>query len=158
VEDRRRLGRRSSDLADVAPTASRERSSQLYDADTGLASSTLFRDRTEHALNRAARNDGRVALLLLEMAAPERVADLKRDRRTVAQEMVRHVRPQDTVAWLDDSYVGVLVEDVEGLSGAQAMRRRLEEAVDHCRGSSVAVSDSRGHIGFWLGTGAQPAS
>ncbi len=156
VEERRRLGRRAADIAgvDSGRPLTLERPANLYDADTGLASRTLFRDRTEHALNRAARNDGRVALLLLEIAAPATVADRQRDRRVVSQELAQHVRPEDTVAWLDDSYVGVLVEDLDKRSGVQRMRRRLEDGVRLCRGSSIAVSDASGRIALWMGGGA----
>lgn len=119
----------------------------LYDSKTGLASKALFRDRTEHALSRAARSQGRVAVVLLEVppqTAPQMAG------RAVADSLRLQLRAQDTVAVLDDSFIGVLVEDVPGTAVAQQIRNRLVDALPECRGSSVAVSDSRGRIGFWM--------
>jgi hypothetical protein len=149
MEERRRTDRRAF-AATVAPPV-RAVATQLYDSDTGLVSTTLFRDRTEHALRRAARCDGRVALVLLEIGIPETEVDAKRERRRVGAEMLKQIRPEDTAAWLDERFVGVLVEDVAASSGPQRMRRRLHGSLARCNASSVAVSDSHGRIGYWLG-------
>jgi len=147
MENRRRLdGGPGTTLWD-APRE-RRRTPELYDHRTGLASRGLFRDRTEHALKRAARTESRLALVVLEMA-PES-APLK-NNQAVTKALIRSLRSYDTAAELEDNYVGVLLEDVAGTSVAQAIRMRLEQAVPACRGSSVAVSDSSGRIRFWLG-------
>lgn len=128
-----------------------ERGAGFYDARTGLASKDLFRDRTEHALSRAARTNARVALVVLEVApdsAPQTAG------RAWADPLLRQLRAEDTVAALDDNFIGVLVEDVPGTSVAQQIRGRLAAALPDCQGSSVAVSDSRGRIGFWMGGSA----
>ena len=125
--------------------------SELYDPETGLATRKLFRDRTEHALSRTVRTNGRVGLLLLEVEAGDTEVPDGRNRRATAEAVVRCVRPQDTVSWLEDGYVGVLVEDIDGSSGVQKIRSRIEGAVPACVASSVAVSDAHGRIGFWMG-------
>jgi len=89
-----------------------------------------------------------LALVVLEMA-PES-APLK-NNKAVTQALIRSLRSYDTAAELEDNYIGVLLEDVSGTSVAQAIRLRIEQAVPACRASSVAVSDSRGRIGFWMG-------
>ena len=142
--------RRSAAGAPSGPTQFRRgpaRGAGLYDTTTGLASKALFRDRTEHALTRAGRTDARVALVVLEVpaeTAPQTAG------KAVADALLRQLRPQDTVAVLDDNFIGVLVEDVPGTSVAQQIRGRLAAALPSCQGSSVAVSDSRGRIGFWM--------
>lgn len=73
------------------------------------------------------------------------------NNKPVTQALIKSLRAYDTASELEDNYIGVLVEDVPGASVAQAIRTRLEQAVPACKGSSVAVSDSRGRIGFWLG-------
>ena len=89
-----------------------------------------------------------MALVLLEMA-PES-APLT-GNKAVTKALIENLRSYDTAAELEDNYIGVLVEEVSGTSMAQAIRHRLEQAVPACRASSVAVSDSRGRIGFWMG-------
>lgn len=113
----------------------------------GLASKTLFRDRTEHALKRSARVQTRLALVVLEME-PES-APLA-SNKAVTRALLANLRSYDTAAELEDNYIGVLLEDVPGTSVAQAIRVRLERALPACRASSIAVSDSRGRIGFWM--------
>lgn len=147
MDNRRRLDGAAGPVLWDAPR-DRRAIAELYDARTGLASKTLFRDRTEHALQRGARVDSRIALVVLELA-PE-AAPLA-DNPEVTAALVTNLRTYDTAAALEDNYIGVLVEDVPGASVAQAIRMRLEQAVPACRASSVAVSDSRGRIGFWLG-------
>lgn len=147
MDNRRRLDGGAGAALWDAPR-DRRAITELYDSRTGLASKTLFRDRTERALQRSARVQTRVALVVLEMA-PE-AAPLTDNKKATAA-LVRSLRAYDTTAELEDNYIGVLVEDVPGGSVAQAIRIRLEQAVPACRGSSVAVSDSRGRIGFWLG-------
>lgn len=142
--------RRSAEGPKGVPTQFRRgpaRSAALYDSETGLASKALFRDRTEHALSRAGRTQARVALVVLEVPpeTPPQAAG-----RAVFDALLRQLRPQDTVAVLDDNFIGVLVEDVPGTAVAQKIRARLADALPACRGSSVAVSDSRGRIGFWM--------
>ena len=117
----------------------------LYEEDTGLVSKEVFRDRGQHALALSRRPDRRVALVVLELDTGNPVTS------TVARELLRQLRREDTVALLDEGYVGVLVEDVPGAVVAQRIRQRLEQSLGACRASSVAVSDSNGRIGFWLG-------
>ena len=149
MENRRRLdGGPGTTLWD-APVE-RRKTAELYDDRTGFASRSLFRDRTEHALKRAARAKTRLALVVLEMA-PES-APLA-DNEAVTKAILGNLRPYDTAAQLEDHYIGVLLEDVSGTAMAQAVRMRLEQAVPTCRASSVAVSDSSGRIGFWMGAG-----
>jgi GGDEF domain-containing protein len=147
MENRRRLdGGQGSTLWD-APRE-RRKTADFYDGRTGLASRSLFRDRTEHALQRSARSETRLALVVLEME-PD-TAPL-RNNKVVTKTLLKNLRSYDTAAELEDNYIGVLLEDVPGTSVAQGIRRRLEAALPACRASSVAVSDSRGRIGFWMG-------
>ena len=120
----------------------------LYEQDTGLVSREVFRDRGQHAMAVSRRRNRRVALVVLEVET-EDPGDA-----TVAGDLLRQLRREDTVALLDDGYLGVLVEDVPGAVVAQRIRQRLERALASCRASSVAVSDASGRIGFWLGAGA----
>lgn len=146
METRRRLdGGRGTILCDAPPE--RRKTPALYQR-TGLASRPLFRDRTEHALRRVVRVETRVAVVVLEMA-PESAPLAK--NRAAARALLGSLRSYDTAAELEDNYIGVLLEDVPNASVAQAVRKRLEEALPGCQASSVAVSDSRGRIGYWMG-------
>lgn len=138
--DALKAGRNVGQVTGVA----RAERSMLYEHDTGLVSKDVFRDRSQHALATSRRRDRRVALVVLEIDPLDPVT------ATIAEGLLRQLRREDTVAVLDDSYIGILVEDVPGAVVAQRIRQRLAGALESCRASSVAVSDSRGRIGFWL--------
>jgi GGDEF domain-containing protein len=145
----RRAGDRQAEPASTPAATEAATESGLYDSVTGFASRELFQDRGAQALNRSKRLHTRVAMFILELELDPMITESQ--IRQVARQLMPVVRPHDTVSWLDADHVGVLAEDVRGLADATEMRLRLERSVRACSGSSVAISDSKGRMGYWLG-------
>ncbi len=90
----------------------------FHDPLTRLANRTLFRDRLDHALSRALRGLGSVAVLFVDLDDFKTVNDSRGhtvgDALLVAagERLVSVLRPGDTVARLGGDEFAVLVEDV----------------------------------------------
>jgi diguanylate cyclase (GGDEF)-like protein/PAS domain S-box-containing protein len=125
----------------------------FHDALTGLANRALFRDRLQHALNRATRSGATLAVLFLDLDAFKTINDsLGHDRgdellAAVAGRLRRSARDSDTVARLGGDEFAVLLEDDVGERQARAVAERLSEALRSpfsVRGAEVHVTASIG--------------
>jgi diguanylate cyclase (GGDEF)-like protein/PAS domain S-box-containing protein len=108
----------------------------FHDPLTGLANRALFYDRVEHALTRATREDGQVAVLFIDLddfkpindrhghAAGDLVLD------EIARRMENCMRSADTAARLGGDEFGVLLEAVDGSSTAIEAAERLLNVLD----------------------------
>jgi len=128
-----------------------------YDPVTELPNRLLAVDRLEHALERAARRKGRVALLFVDLDHFKRINDtLGHDAgdellRAIAQRMREGVRAEDTVARFGGDEFLVLLEDVERSEDVGRIANKILAAISQptlLTGREVAVSGSIG-ISFY---------
>ena len=103
----------------------------LHDSLTGLPNRTLFRDRLEHALARAERHPGGVAVLFVDLDRFKLINDsfghAAGDRLLcdVAARLRRALRPADTIARFGGDELTVLCEDLDGEAGARTIAQRI---------------------------------
>ena len=106
-----------------------------HDPLTELANRSLFRDRVEHALARAARHCDRVAVLFLDLDDFKTVNDSlghdEGDRllRAVAARLLNATRGCDTVARLGGDEFAVLLENVNEDQEAAVVANRITSAL-----------------------------
>lgn len=102
---------------------------------TRLANRALFTDRLGHALTRAGRGPGRVAVLFLDIdglkAVNDQLGHVRGDQVliAVAERIGGCVRAADTVARLGGDEFAVLLEDQLDPAEAEHVARRVVEAV-----------------------------
>jgi len=105
----------------------------LHDSLTGLPNRTLFLDRLEHALTRAERHHGGVAVLFVDLDRFKLINDsfghAAGDRLLcdVAERLRGALRPADTIARFGGDELTVLCEDLDGEAGARAIAQRIAE-------------------------------
>jgi diguanylate cyclase (GGDEF)-like protein/PAS domain S-box-containing protein len=107
----------------------------FHDALTGLANRALFEDRLRHTLAGTLRTRRTVAVLFLDLDDFKTINDSLGHRagdsllRGIAGRIDSLIRPTDTAARLGGDEFAVLVDHVETQEEAEAMGRRLLEAV-----------------------------
>jgi diguanylate cyclase (GGDEF)-like protein len=91
---------------------------RLYDTLTGLATTALFKDRLEMALNRARRNSCSAVLILVDMGI-ERLSDSGHGRDAVnavqveiAGRLKTSLRATDTIGRVSPEHIGIVLEDM----------------------------------------------
>jgi diguanylate cyclase (GGDEF)-like protein/PAS domain S-box-containing protein len=105
----------------------------LHDSLTGLPNRALFLDRLEHALQRAERHHGGVAVLFVDLDRFKFINDsfghAAGDRLLcdVAARLRQTLRPADTIARFGGDELTVLCEDLDGEAGARAVAQRIAE-------------------------------
>jgi diguanylate cyclase (GGDEF)-like protein/PAS domain S-box-containing protein len=125
----------------------------FHDSLTDLSNRAVFRDRIEHALARGERNEGRLAVLLLDLDGFKTVNDsLGHDAGdqlliAVAKRLQFQGRSSDTVARIGGDEFGILLEDDADESRARALADRALAAFAvpfEVRGREVFIRASIG--------------
>jgi len=123
------------------------------DSLTGLANRVLFRDRLEQVLKGMQRTGVSAALLYLDLDEFKRINDsMGHDvgdavLMKVAETLRQCVRYQDTVARMGGDEFVILLTDIDGMSGASAVARKIMEAMSepvHLLKNEILISPSIG--------------
>jgi diguanylate cyclase (GGDEF)-like protein len=107
----------------------------LHDALTGLPNRVLFRDRIQQAVRAAERRDGAAAVMIMDLDHFKEVNDTLGHHhgdvllQEVAERLKTTLRTADTVARLGGDEFGILLPDVLGAEGAQAVAEILQTAL-----------------------------
>lgn len=144
------LRRRDAELAANAQELTRR---ALHDPLTGLPNRTLLSDRLTHALARAQRQDGHIAVLFLDLDGFKEVNDRHGHAAgdevlvEVARRLNGELRKMDTAARLGGDEFVLLCEDLAGEPEATLIAQRVSAAV--CapvvlNGAEVAIAASVG--------------
>lgn len=155
-------------LQDVTQRKSLEREllrQAFYDPLTGLANRALFRDRVQHALSRATREQEQVVVMLLDLdnfkgtndtlghAAGDELLSI------VGARLLNATRGCDTVARLGGDEFAVLLEHVHSDDDATTVAQRIRDALGHpvelAAGATVRVSASIGIARADVGDGVE---
>jgi diguanylate cyclase (GGDEF)-like protein/PAS domain S-box-containing protein len=134
----------------------------FYDSLTGLANRALFHDRADHALARAVRNGGGIAMLLLDLDRFKVINDSLGHHAgdevlvAVAKRILTSCRTSDTVARLGGDEFVVLLEaeatEEDAIHVAERILEILREPLT-CQGREVTIGGSVG-IAFSASVGA----
>jgi len=123
------------------------------DSLTGLANRILFRDRLEQVLKGLKRTEATAALLYLDLDEFKRINDsMGHDvgdavLMKVAETLRQCVRYQDTVARMGGDEFVILLTDIDGMSGASAVARKIMDAMSepiHLLKNEILISPSIG--------------
>jgi diguanylate cyclase (GGDEF)-like protein/PAS domain S-box-containing protein len=136
----------------------------FYDSLTGLANRALFHDRADHALARALRSGGRIAVLLIDLDRFKVINDSLGHHAgdevlvAVAKRLLTSSRASDTVARLGgDEFVVLLEENItvdDAIVVAQRILAILHEPL-FCQGREFTIG---GSIGIAFSSGTSPTS
>jgi diguanylate cyclase (GGDEF)-like protein/PAS domain S-box-containing protein len=105
----------------------------FYDPLSGLPNRALFMDRLEHALTRANRRGGRVAVLFVDLDNFKVINDSLGHKAgdqllmAVAERLKTHLRPEDTAARLGGDEFTILVGDVTSVGEVVQIAERIAE-------------------------------
>jgi diguanylate cyclase (GGDEF)-like protein len=140
----------------------RDRHQSTHDALTGLPNWVLMQDRLERGLATAARSDGEVALLLIDLDRFKEINDSL--GHSYGDKLLCQVGPRlqsvlregDTVARLGGDEFAVLLPGVDGVGEARAVAERLRESLHRSFDVDGVILDVEASIGIvlspWHGT------
>jgi diguanylate cyclase (GGDEF)-like protein/PAS domain S-box-containing protein len=137
----------------------------LHDTLTGLPNRALFMDRLEHALVRARRRKGKLAVLFMDLdnfkVINDSLGHVAGDKLlvAVADRLRACLRPEDTAARLGGDEFTILLEDLKEVGEATRVAERIAEALRTAfslDGREMFVTSSVG-IALWDDTREHPA-
>lgn len=140
-------------MHDLRTTADQFRQRSLHDPLTGLANRSLFRERLDHAIDRARRSRRPLAILFADLdqfkAVNDRYGHQTGDEllSAVARRLVPLLRPSDTLARLAGDEFAILCEDLTEPSDVLPLAHRIDDALRHTfflSGERVRISASVG--------------
>src|SRR5688572_15427027 len=143
-------------------SADRDRHQSTHDDLTGLPNWVLLRDRLDQGLAAAARSDGEVALLLIDLDRFKEINDSL--GHSYGDKLLCQVGPRlqsvlrdgDTVARLGGDEFAVLLPAVDGVDEAQSIAERLRESLHQPFDVDGVILDVEASIGIvlspWHGT------
>lgn len=123
------------DVSLLKEARSRMEELAYVDSLTGLANRLLFRDRLEQVLKSLPRSNSMAALLYLDLDEFKRINDsMGHDvgdalLMKVAENLRQCVRHQDTVARMGGDEFVILLTDIDGMSGASSVARKIMETM-----------------------------
>ncbi len=123
------------DISQLKEARMRVEELAYVDSLTGLANRVLFRDRLEQVLKSLQRSGNSAALLYLDLDEFKRVNDsMGHDvgdalLMKVAESLRQCVRHQDIVARMGGDEFVILLTDIDGMSGASAVARKIMKAM-----------------------------
>ena len=129
-----------------------------YDLLTGLPNRVLFNDRLAHAIRRAARDNGQVAVLFIDLDHFKNVNDTlghhlgDRLLWMVAGELQKMVRASDTLARLGGDEFVLLIEDLDGVQDALLVAQKLLDVFVQ----SFALAEHELYISASIGIAVYP--
>ncbi len=124
-----------------------------YDSLTSLPNRTLFHDRLTHALAKARRQRGQVALLFLDLDRFKMINDSLGHHagdellKAVAQRLQQNARKGDTVARLGGDEFTVILEELTHHEDATTVARKIQDVMNrpfHIDGHEMFVTTSLG--------------
>lgn len=127
----------------------------LHDSLTGLPNRVLLHDRLQNALSASARDDSRVAFLLVDLDYFKDVNDTfghdlgDRVLEGAASRLRSTVRDSDTVARLGGDEFGIVLGGLRRMEDAAAVARKILHTLDRpftVEGQSASVSGSVGVV------------
>ncbi|MBZ0096932.1 MAG: diguanylate cyclase [Sulfuricella sp.] len=152
------LAHRRSEL-ERCQTESRFAYLATHDALTGLANRTLFMDRLAHAMARAHRYNGKLALLFLDLDKFKQVNDTyghgagDQLLKMVAERICGCVREDDTVARLSGDEFVVVLESIATHQNAET----VTEAIKNNLAQPFPIDDEIAlHVGVSIGVAIYP--
>ena len=123
------------DVSQLKEAHSRMEELAYVDSLTGLANRQLFRDRLEQVLKGLRRTGATAALLYLDLDEFKRINDsMGHDvgdalLMKVAESLRQCVRHQDTVARMGGDEFVILLTDIDGMSGASSVARKIMDTM-----------------------------
>jgi diguanylate cyclase (GGDEF)-like protein len=124
-------GRLEDSLAALTELKEELKHQALHDSLTGLGNRTLFAERVQHALERAARNASRLAVLFLDLDDFKTINDSLGHAAgddllvAVGNRLRGHCRPDDTIARLGGDEFAVLLEEIAGVRDVTQVAERI---------------------------------
>jgi diguanylate cyclase (GGDEF)-like protein len=140
----------------VSLASRRLRRQATHDALTGLPNRVLLEDRIERALAAAARNEGEVAVLFIDLDRFKEINDTLGHSygdellRLVASRLSEVVRHGDTLARLGGDEFGVLLPSVQSRAHVEAVAARLRDALHRSFTAEGMTLDVEASIGIAL--------
>lgn len=134
----------------------------LHDPLTGLPNRRLFEDRLERALERAQRNQTRVAVFLIDLDGFKQINDTYGHAVgdavlcAVASRLHARIRKSDTIARTGGDEFTILISDLQHAFGAEVLARNLQEEMQQSLTIARRVGELQLRVGGSVGMALYP--